>query len=86
MDSIDRAEQPGWADAAEPFSTREPRDLIAHEYSTEKMLEIHTAVAASSPILLAIAPKVSAPATVTIEKYARSEPAIAWPLLRTGVR
>ena len=71
MDPIDRAEQPGWADAADPFSTREPRDRIAHEYSTEKRLEIHTAVAASSPIPLAIMPKVIARATVTIEKDAR---------------
>ncbi|MCM8624902.1 hypothetical protein [Accumulibacter sp.] len=71
LDRIYRAEKRGWADAAELITIRELRNLIAHEYAAEKMLEIHTAVAALSPILLAVVPKVIAYATITLEKYAR---------------
>lgn len=71
LDRIYRAETRGWADAAELITIRELRNLIAHEYATEKMIEIHTAVAGLSLTLLAIVPKVSAYAAILFEKYAR---------------
>lgn len=71
LDRIYRAEKRGWANAAELITIRELRNLIAHEYATEKMLEIHTAVAALAPKLLAIVPKVVAYADITLQKYAR---------------
>ncbi|MEO8122115.1 MAG: hypothetical protein ABI606_22665 [Rhodoferax sp.] len=45
------------------------RNLIAHEYATEKMLEIYSAVAAMSPTLLAAVPKIIAYAEKIIQKY-----------------
>jgi hypothetical protein len=42
---------------------RELRNLIAHEYATEKMPEIYAAVATMSPALLTTVPKVTAYAT-----------------------
>jgi hypothetical protein len=69
LDRIHRAEKRGWADAAELIKIRELRNLIAHEYATEKMLEIYAAVAAMSPALLAVVPKVTAYARNTIQQY-----------------
>lgn len=69
LDRIYRAEKRGWANAAELIKIRELRNLIAHEYATEKMLEIYTAVAAMSPALLAAVPKVIAYARNTIQRY-----------------
>ena len=69
LDRIYRAEKRGWANAAELIKIRELRNLIAHEYATEKMLEIYTAVAAMSPALLAAVPKVFAYARKTIQRY-----------------
>jgi len=69
LDRIYRAEKRGWAAAAELIKVRELRNLIAHEYATEKIQEIHAAVAALSPILLAAAPKVIAYARKTIQRY-----------------
>ena len=69
LDRIYRAEKRGWANAAELINIRELRNLIAHEYATEKMLEIYTAVAALSPKLLAIVPKVIAYANLTLQRY-----------------
>jgi hypothetical protein len=60
LDRIYRAEKRGWADAADMIRIRELRNLIAHEYGNEKMLEIYAAVAALSPLLLATVPKVIA--------------------------
>ena len=71
LDRIYRAEKRGWADAADLITIRELRSLIAHQCATEKMLEIHSAVAALSPTLLAIVPKVIAYPTITLERYAR---------------
>lgn len=53
----------------ELINIRELRNLIAHEYATEKMFEIHGAVAAMSPALLAAVPAVIAYANETIRKY-----------------
>ena len=69
LDRIYRAEKRGWASAAELIKIRELRNLIAHEYATEKMLEIYAAVAAISPTLLAVVPKVIAYADNTIRRY-----------------
>ena len=69
LDRIYRAEKRGWANAAELIKIRELRNLIAHEYATEKMLDIYTAVAAMSPALLAAVPKVIAYAHNTIQRY-----------------
>ncbi|WP_411726936.1 HepT-like ribonuclease domain-containing protein [Methyloglobulus sp.] len=60
LDRIYRAEKRDWADASEMIKIRELRNLIAHEYSNEKMSEIYTAVAILSPALLAVVPKVIA--------------------------
>ncbi len=69
LDRIYRAEKRGWANAAELINIRELRNLIAHEYATEKMLEIYSAVAAMAPILLEAVPKVVEYANNTIRKY-----------------
>lgn len=58
LDRIYRAEKRGWGEASEMIKIRELRNLIAHEYASDKMSEIYTVVAAMSPILLAIVPKV----------------------------
>jgi len=69
LDRIYRAEKRGWANAADLIKIRELRSLIAHEYATEKMLEIYAAVAAMSPALLAAVPKVTAYAGNTSQRY-----------------
>ena len=69
LDRIYRAEKRGWVNAVELIKIRELRNLIAHEYATEKMLEIYTAVAAMSPALLAAVPKVIAYVGNTIRRY-----------------
>ncbi len=58
LDRIYRAEKRGWADAPEMIRIRELRNLIAHEYASDKMQEIYAVVAAMSPKLLAVVPKV----------------------------
>ena len=58
LDRIYRAEKRGWANASEMIRIRELRNLIAHEYANDKMPEVFAAVAALSPILLAVIPKV----------------------------
>ena len=69
LDRICRAEQRGWANAAELIKIRELRKPIAHEYATEKMLDIYTAIAAMSAALLAAVPKGIAYAHNTIQRY-----------------
>lgn len=69
LDRIYRAEKRGWANAAELIRIRELRNLIAHEYATEKMLEVYSAVAAMSPVLLAVVPRVIAYARKAIQSY-----------------
>lgn len=71
LDRIYRAEKRGWANAADLISIRELRNLIAHEYATEKMLEIYTSVAAMSPALLAAVPKAIAYANTLIQRYSK---------------
>ncbi|MBS1227035.1 MAG: hypothetical protein H6R17_312 [Proteobacteria bacterium] len=69
LDRIYRAEKRGWANAAELIKIRELRNLIAHEYATEKMLEVYRAVAVMSPLLLSAVPKVVSYADNTIQRY-----------------
>lgn len=70
LDRIYRAEKRGWVEAAQLIRIRELRNLIAREYATEKMPEIHAAVAALAPTLLAAVPRVIAYADGTLRKYA----------------
>ncbi len=69
LDRIYRAEKRGWAEASEVIKIRELRNLIAHEYASDRMPEIYTAVAAMSPALLAVVPKVIAYANDIIRRY-----------------
>lgn len=69
LDRIYRAEKRGWANAVELIKVRELRNLIAHEYATEKIQEIYAAVATMSPVLLAAVPQVIAYARNTIQRY-----------------
>lgn len=69
LDRIYRAEKRGWANASDMIRIRELRNLIAHEYATEKMPEIYAAVAAMSPTLLAAVPKLIAFAGNLIQQY-----------------
>jgi uncharacterized protein YutE (UPF0331/DUF86 family) len=50
LDRIHRAEKRGWVDdASKLIQIRELRNLIAHEYAADKMVEIYHAVAAFAP-------------------------------------
>lgn len=69
LDRIYRAEKRGWADAASLIKIRELRNLVAHEYATDKMPDIHAAVADLSPALLQVVPRVIEYANATIRKY-----------------
>ena len=69
LDRIYRAEKRGWANATELIKIRELRNLIAHEYATEKMPEIYTAVSAMSPALLAAVPKLITYAGDITQRY-----------------
>lgn len=61
LDRIHRAEKRGWVETAERLvRIRELRNLIAHEYAADKMADIYAAVAALSPELLSVVPKVLA--------------------------
>ena len=69
LDRIYRAEKRGWANAADLIRIRELRNLIAHEYASDKMLEIHAAVASMSSTLLATVPRVMSYANAIIQRY-----------------
>lgn len=60
LDRIYRAEKRGWAEASEMIKIHELRNLIAHEYASDKMPEIYSVVATLPPTLLAVVPKVIA--------------------------
>lgn len=70
-DRIERAEMRGWANASQLVKIRELRNMIAHEYAAEKMVEIYSVVYALANELLAIVPRVSKDAHVLINKYSR---------------
>ncbi len=70
LDRIHRAEKRGWIDDAITLvHIRELRNLIAHEYATDKMAEIYVAIAALAPELLATVPKVVSYALDLEKKY-----------------
>jgi hypothetical protein len=71
LDRVYRAESRGWAQATQLIQIRELRNMIAHEYATEKMMEIYAAVYELSFQLLAIVPKVTVDAHALIDKYPR---------------
>jgi hypothetical protein len=58
LDRIYRAEKRGWIVADELIKMRELRNLIAHEYSADAMVQIYAAVLMLSPSLLSTVPKV----------------------------
>ncbi len=60
LDRIYRAEKRGWANATEMIRIRELRNLISHEYATDKMSEIYATVASMAPFLQAAVQQVSA--------------------------
>ena len=67
--SLDRAEKRGWADASQLVKIRELRNMIAHEYAAEKMLEIYSVVYQLATELLKVVPKVTHDAHALIHKY-----------------
>lgn len=69
LDRIYRAEKRGWGEARAMIRIRELRNLIAHEYSNDKMQEIYAAVAEMSTALLAIVPNVTMYADSLILRY-----------------
>ena len=55
LDRIQRAEKRGWVtEARQLVRSCELRNLIAHEYASAKMPDIYRAVAALTPLLLAV--------------------------------
>lgn len=68
-DRIERADKRGWADASQLVKIRELRNMIAHEYAAEKMVEIYSVVYALAAELLAIVPRVTSDAQAVIKKY-----------------
>lgn len=61
LDRIHRAEKRGWVEsAARLVRIRELRNLVAHEYAADKMMDIYAAITDLSPELLDVVPKVLA--------------------------
>lgn len=72
LDRIQRAEKRGWVESASHLlQIRELRNLIAHEYAADRMPDIYQAVAALTPTLLAIVPKVMLHAKQLAQQYAQ---------------
>ena len=71
LDRIYRAEKRGWGAAAELVKIRELRNLIAHEYANEQMADIYVAVAALTPSLLSVVPRVTAYAATLPQRHAQ---------------
>ncbi|BBP02345.1 hypothetical protein [Sulfuriferula nivalis] len=69
LDRIYRAEKRGWGNASELIKIRELRNLIAHEYSGDRMVEVYTAVASLTPSLLNVVPAVTTYANSLIQHY-----------------
>ena len=70
LDRIHRAEKRGWVDSATDLvRIRELRNLIAHEYAADKLDELHQAIFALTPQLLAIIPEVRKYAEDLIKRY-----------------
>ena len=70
LDRIQRAEKRGWMDeAGQLVRIRELRNLIAHEYASDRMPDIYRAVAALTPCLLTAIPRVKAHGEALIRRY-----------------
>ena len=70
LDRIQRAEKRGWIDeAGQLVRIRELRNLIAHEYASDRMPDIYRAVAALTPGLLTAIPRVKAHGEALIRRY-----------------
>ena len=70
LDRIRRAEKRLWVDdAATLVRIRELRNMIAHEYAADSLVELYTAVANLAPELLAIVPKARIYALELIGSY-----------------
>lgn len=69
LDRIYRAEKRGWGGASELIKIRELRNLIAHEYASDKMPEIYAVIIAMSPALLAVVPQVVSYANELSKRY-----------------
>lgn len=52
LDRIYRAEKRGWGQADQLIKIRELRNIIAHEYATQAMPEIYSAIITLAPALL----------------------------------
>ncbi len=70
LDRFHRAEKRGWVDNSRDLvRIRELRNLIAHEYAADRMIEIYQAVAMLTPELLRMVPLVAAYADKLMQKY-----------------
>ena len=59
LDRIHRAEKRGWVeDARSLIRIRELRNLIAHEYAADKMIDIYEEIVAHSPYLIKVSQNV----------------------------
>lgn len=71
LDRIQRAEKRGlFEEPGQLIRIRELRNLIAHEYVSDRMPDIYRAVAALTPALLAAIPAVKAHGDALILRYA----------------
>ncbi len=71
LDRIYRAEKRGWVNATQMIKIRELRNLIAHEYATDKMLEIYRAVLTLAPTLISTIPRVQETGLALIDRYTK---------------
>lgn len=72
IDRIQRAEKREWVESANDLlQIRELRNVIAHEYAAEKMIDIYKAVSILTPKLLEIVPKVQKYGENLILKYSQ---------------
>jgi hypothetical protein len=69
LDRVYRAEKRCWVNASECIRTRELRNLIAHEYATEKMSEINATVGAMAPQLLCNVSRVTTYVHALLQRY-----------------
>lgn len=70
LDRFHRAEKRGWVqNANELVRIRELRNLIAHEYAADQMVEIYRATALLAPKLLDLVPLTIAHANRLIQQY-----------------
>lgn len=70
LDRFHRAEKRGWVqNTNELVRIRELRNLIAHEYAADQMVELYRATALLAPKLLDIVPLITAYSSKLIQQY-----------------